>query len=237
MLATLASCVEDSPSASVQGVAVPTADCQYDPARAEEGNVLLRGALDFSEACGSPSYVAGLLVQSRLIERGNLVGEGTPVRADPNALRITGAEVELQDQAGRPLPFEAFDSGLVNPFSTATTVVVPSAEEDDFGQGVALVEIIPQAYVDAMREAVGPGPGGVIVASVKLFGETLGGVAVDVATFDYPISLCAGCMERCENSDVFQDYLDNNCWDHPGVNGDLCPLSRQLPQCAQFEDM
>jgi len=183
-------CVDgDGPAFYISGHVSASEDCTYEP-----GNPFwLRGA--FNVNVGSGYYAVTPLLNNQLRARGS----DAPLRADPNGVLIEGAEVELTDAAGAPIPF-----GLPNPFTVPTSDFVPSATSAESpGQAVGLVMVIPPAYALSLYDSLG-GAGGdplartVVVANLRVFGETNGGVDVESDWWSWPIDVCRdACLTAC----------------------------------------
>jgi hypothetical protein len=183
----LGGCVaDDGPSIFIAGNLLPDDDCLI-----ETGNTrLLRGVLNVQRR---GAYSVHLVVASQLIDRAS----DSPLRADPNIVLITGGEIELRDAAGSTLPFP----GLPNPFTIATSIVVPSTEDKSTpAEAVGDLQVIPPVYVQALAAQLGDDPAAVevVVVSVKMFGETTGGVEVEADEWLWPVDICQGyCTYRC----------------------------------------
>jgi hypothetical protein len=62
------------------------------------------------------------------------------------------------------------------------------------------LEIIPAAYAQALDAQLGDAPDAVmtVIASIQFFGETTGGVDIDVAPWTWPVTVCQGdCLAVC----------------------------------------
>lgn len=216
--ACLMACAPEGPAAIVVGSMIPDEDCEV----SSDSTFLLKGVYDVNAGQGnqcSNSYNMNLLVNSYLIKRGSPTGSPSPLRAEPNVLRITEATVSLLQVDDSAFPFP----GLPNPFRVTTFATVPPSEFEDPGAGVALVEVIPSFY--ARHLAMLGQQRGTIVAAVKLFGETTGGVEVEFAEYRFPIQLCDGCLTLCREAFMaseLEDLLDGQCADNAGADGRPC---------------
>lgn len=214
--ACLVACAPEGPTAIVVGSMIPDEEC----AVSSESIFLLKGSYDVSPGGAGfcrRSYNMNLLVNSYLIARGSPRGNPPTVRAEPNVLRITGASVGLLNVDDSLFPFPS----LPNPFSVVTFATVPPSEQLEPGAGVALVEVIPSHYAQHL-EVLGGG-GGTLVAEITLFGETTGGVSVELAEYRFPIQLCDGCLTFCglSSSDA-EDLREGQCADNAGADGRAC---------------
>lgn len=218
--ACLLACAPEGPTAIIVGSLIPDEDCIVAP----ESAFLLKGRYDVSVGvtgqCNA-SYNMAMLINSYLIKRGSPAGNPSPARAEPNVLQITRAEVSLLRVDDSLVPFP----GLPNPFSVTTYATVPPAEFEDPGSGVALVEVIPSFYKTQLR-TLGLGRNlDTVVAAVKLFGETTGGVQVELAEYRFPIQLCEGCYTVCGDTLEPEDLdklTDGVCADNAAADGRAC---------------
>ncbi len=216
--ACLMACAPEGPTAIVVGSMIPDEDCVV----SSDSTFLLKGVYDISPGlqnqCSS-SYNMSLLVNSYLIRRGSPNGAPSPVRAEPNVLRITEATVGLLQVDDTPFAFP----GLPNPFRVTTFATVPPSEFEEPGSGIALVEVIPSFYARHLT-TIGQ-QRGTLVAAVKLFGETTGGVEVEFAEYRFPVQLCDGCLTLCRGDlepTELEDLLEGQCIDNAGADGRPC---------------
>lgn len=220
--ACLLACAPEGPAAIVVGSMIPDDECVV----SADSTFLLKGSYDVSagvrDQCNS-SYNMALLVNSYLIRRGSPTGSPPTLRAEPNVLRITEASVELLQVNGVRFPFNMTTPALPNPFSVTTFAMVPPSELEDPGAGIALVEVIPSFYAPQLMQLAGRG--GTVVAAITLFGETTGGVEVELAEYRIPIQLCNGCLTVCrEDLDLTQleDLVEGTCNDNASADGRYC---------------
>lgn len=233
MVATcLMACAPEGPTAIVVGSLLPDDACVVSP----ESTFLLRGTFDASLGGGecTASYAMAVLVNSYLIRRGSPLGSPPPASAEPNVLQITRAEVSLLQVNDTLFPFGTNTpdpaDDLPNPFSVTTYATVKPAEGGDPGEGVALVEVIPSFYKSYLM-ALGS-TRGTLVAAIKLFGETTGGVTIEFAEYRFPIQICSGCLTICRNSFEpadLDDLLDGTCRDNSASDGRPCIRENCVP--------
>lgn len=215
--ACLVACAPEGPTAIVVGSMIPDEEC----AVSSESTFLLKGSYDVNPGIGDSrpcerSYNMNLLINSFLIRRGSPQGNPPPVTAEPNVLRITEASVSLLDPDDTLIPF-----GRPNPFGVTTFAIVDPADQGEPGAGIALVEVIPSFYASSLLSR--GNSGATIVAEIKLFGETTGGVSVELAEYRFPIQLCNGCMTLCGLTDSqLEDVTDGKCNDNAGADGRAC---------------
>lgn len=181
-LGTLAvpGCADNDSMLFVEGVlAIEATDCVAKP----ESGALMRaaGTLDLSLRSG---YRAALLVGSQLTQRGSR----EQLRTESARLALKGADITLQDAYARDLVL----GDSPNPFSTIGSGFVNPAGGTDPGLGVIFVDVIPAALVPAVASAVQGS--GLVLAKIKVFGETLGGQKIESGEYLYPIQICSGCL-------------------------------------------
>ena len=152
------------------------------------------GVLDVAIADG---YRAALLVGNQLINR----GDGNNTRAESNRARLDGAVVRVTDPNGGTIAeFTSLGSGFVEPQLN---------NQPSFGP--FFVTILDSATLQKLAPEVAPGEGSkLVVANVKVFGRTLGGVDLESGEFQFPIRLCNGCL------------IDFSSGDDPAVGGRDC---------------
>jgi hypothetical protein len=165
------SCVDNNSSFFIYGVMdVNSTQCLAQP---DSTSVLLSaGTLDRAFANG---YEAALLVGSHLTERGSR----EKLRTETSRLSITGAHITLYGTNGAALTFDTPATGLVNP-----------ASGTDPGLAAVFARLV--RYEDMANL----GADGQIIARIKILGTTLGGQDIESGDFDYPITLCTGCLVR-----------------------------------------
>jgi hypothetical protein len=205
-------CADNRSSLYVVGVlAAPTgSDCGYtfDPGQPRIG----RGRLDVGL---SGSYTAVLLVGNQLVPQGN----NDQLRSETSRVDLLGAEVTLtRVGGGQVASFTTNISGSVNP--------APSAAPGYYGADVVM---IPQG--------LNPEPGEYL-ASVVVFGRTLGGQDIETGDFNFPIEVCNGCLVVgveddgiCRAASSPEDSVCTPGQDNGAVFCDQCV--GRLPACGQ----
>jgi hypothetical protein len=128
-------------------------------------------------------YQASLLVGSQLAPRGD---KGN-LRTETMITTVTGAEVHLYKDTGEQdqnSPFTVPASGVIRPEGSA-----------DPGFGIVTATLIPaQTGNDLAEELTNPAEIRTRVASVSVFGKTLGGLEVETAPHSFVIRVCEGCL-------------------------------------------
>lgn len=173
-LALIPSCVDNNSSLFVVGVIdVDASTCIAKPDTTVV--TLASGTLDVAFAS---SYTAFLLVGNQLTQRGSR----EQLRTETSRISLRGAEVTLTTLDGKTL----------GNYSTVGTGFVNSASGDTPSYAAMSVNLIPPALGanPAVRSAK------VVLAKIRVFGDTLGGAAITSSELDFPINICEGCLVR-----------------------------------------
>lgn len=144
----------------------------------------------------SKTYQAMLLVGSQLIQR----GETNAARAESNRVHINGAVVRVTDANG----------GAISEYTTLGSGFVDPQLNNIADYGVVSLPLIDAATAIKVAPARGQ-PDKLIVANLKLFGKTLGGVDIESGEFQFPVYVCTGCLVSFPSSA-----------DDPATNGFDC---------------
>lgn len=163
------SCVDNQSSVFIYGVMnINSSQCLAQP----DATAVLQpsGTLDRYFADG---YQAALLVGSHLTQRGSR----QQLRTETSRLEITRAKMTLYGTDNSVISFETPATGLINP-------------SDGTDPGLAAV-FIRMVRAEDMKNL---GPDGQIIARVRIEGTTLGGQDLESGDFDYPITVCTGCL-------------------------------------------
>jgi len=170
-------CADDDGSIFVHSALAPPTSrtgstCQYtaDPTQAS----LSQGSLDVAIR---ESYSAQLLVGNQMIQR----GDPTAPRAESNRVHLNGAIVRVTDGNG----------GDITSFTSVASGFVDAASGNQPSYGIAGVTALDATTVSNLR--VGTGATRLVIANMKVFGKTIGGVDVESAEFSFPIRVCNGC--------------------------------------------
>lgn len=174
-------CVENRESIFVQGVMAPPTPqtgqaCSYAPQGSS--SVLFNGTLD---VVFSDSYTPVFLVGNQMVAKGS----SAQVRAESSRVQLMGGIVRLTDTAGAQLAnFTALGSGYADAASGNTP-----------GYGaISLTVVDPATIENVLRPAVKNGSQKRLIAYVKVYGQTLGGLRVEAGEYQFPIDVCAGCL-------------------------------------------
>ena len=171
-MAAFAGCADNESGMFVRGVLVlqqPECSVKADPTSPHR----LGGVLDISLR---DTYQAVLLVGNQLVPR----GDHDKIRTETSRVTIKGAEVTLLTDTG----------SVIQEFSVPSSGFVDPGTSDDPGYGAADVTLIPAGLV------AGAAAGGAIllVAEVRVFGDTLGGDEITSAPYNFNITVCDGCL-------------------------------------------
>jgi len=163
------SCVDNDSSFFIYGVMdITSSQCIAKPD--STASLIPEGTLDTAVADG---YQAAILVGSHLTQRGSR----EKLRTETSRLSITGAHITLYGTQGAVIEFDTPATGLVNP-----------ASGTDPGLAAVFARLVRYDDMDKL------GPDGQMIARIKILGTTLGGQEIESAVFDYPITLCTGCL-------------------------------------------
>jgi hypothetical protein len=155
------------------------------------------------------SYSITPLYQSELLSSRDPMS----ARPETRGLFVTRADVELRRNSDEgPLINLRDGSGQIpTNFSVTTSTFLPPGSTSGTGFAVGSLEIIPARIGDALAAQVcvlGPPPAGCsrpsivgsanqrIVAVVRPFGRTMGGLEVEGAPYVFPLTICCGCLLR-----------------------------------------
>ncbi|HYP75521.1 MAG TPA: hypothetical protein VER12_06195 [Polyangiaceae bacterium] len=171
-LPLIPSCADNNSSMFVVGVMkLDNTTCVAEP---DSTATLLAGGV--MDVAFTQSYTAFLLVGNQLTERGSR----EQIRTETSRVALRGAEVTLTTLDGREL----------GNYSTVGTGFVHAAAGNVPSYAAMSVNIIPSALGSnpALLEA------GSVVAKIRVFGDTLGNIAITSNELDFPIRICDGCL-------------------------------------------
>jgi hypothetical protein len=126
------------------------------------------------------SYEPTLLVGNQLIAR----GDSANTRAESNRAHLNGAVVTVTDPNGAEL----------GEFTTLASATVDPAGSNAPAYGVVNVTLIDNPTMQRIAGGLTDGAPRIVVAHVKVFGQTLGGVDLETGEFQFPIRVCRGCL-------------------------------------------
>lgn len=117
-------------------------------------------------------YDAALIVGNQLVRRGNRL----KLQVETSRVTLRGAVVEIYET----------DGTLVRDFTVDATGFVDPATGEEPSYGVVAVTLIPSLQ--------GIKAGKTYRVNVRVFGDTLGGEALESSTLVFPVSTCDGCL-------------------------------------------
>lgn len=171
------SCVDNLSSVFIYGVMdINSTQCLAQPTTTSV--LLASGTLDRAFSHG---YQAAFLVGNHLTSRGSR----EKLRTETSRLQITGAHITLYGTTGYTTSFDTPATGLINP-ATGT----------DPGLAAVFARIVRE------QDFANLGPDGQMIARIKILGTTLGGQDLESGIFDYPISICTGCLVTYPSSAI-----------------------------------
>jgi len=171
LAASLSGCADNESSLFIEGVlSLPSSDCVARPDTQAE--FIAQGIVDYEFAA---NYVAAVQVGNQLTQQGNR----EKTRTETSRLHLEGATGTVFDVQQGEHAFESIATGFVHP-----------ASGTEPGLAAMFVQLVPPDILDEVA-AVGQGD---IVVRFRVFGTTLGGQEIESGDFDFPISVCGGCL-------------------------------------------
>jgi hypothetical protein len=172
-------CRDTDSGVQIIGNSQPSDDCEWDTA-----TTLVAGTWDLSARL---SYVMGPILGSLLVSR------SLDTQAESNTVTITEFEVELMSSDGELLP----TGNEPNPYTVATSLVLPVSEGGDAQLGVAVAAVVPSSYAPYVAQLTDQTGRGELLINVQASGSTAGGLSIKTVEYPWVVSLCAGCLEDC----------------------------------------
>jgi hypothetical protein len=181
----MTSCADNESTIFIRQVNVPVSSGTGCTVEASPTNPFItRGLLDLAFRS---QYVATLLVGNQLVPRGS----ATQARTETARVAIQGTEVHAVDNATGTVVFgpkTVPGSGFVDP-ATGSNASYGLTDSVLFG-----VDPGSQASLD-FAGSIQAGTGSrSVTAFTKVFGRTLGGMDVESGEWEFPISICYGCL-------------------------------------------
>ncbi len=171
-------CVENDQSIYIRQVMAPPQNrqngvCVYTPDQTQAA--IGEGILDVAVRS---TYTATMLVGGQLMARGDQLN----VRAESNRAHVNGGVVRVTGADGSFIgEFTSVGSGFVDPGLN---------NQPSFG--LATLTLLDAATTAGIR--VQGTDSRLVIANVKVFGQTLGGVDLESGEFQFPIRICSGCL-------------------------------------------
>lgn len=149
-----------------------TNGCTYQP----DPQALTRsgGSMDVAQ---TSTYAMNLIVGNQLIAR----GDSTSPRPETNRVHFEGAVVRITDT----------NQNTINEFTSLTTGFAEASTSNTPGYGLAQFSAMDAETVRRIGLSK-RGDAKLVLAHIKIFGKTLGGVDVESAEWTYPIQLGYG---------------------------------------------
>lgn len=189
VLCLLGGCAETNPGIEIEAVLAPPENCVYRPS--SNATFVITPVLDTTPETTDfrrgIRYSAAFQVVNRMLNLSNSV---YPLTTDTNAFQIEEAEIELRALDGTELDL----GGLPSRFRVPASGLIPSAASGmDLGRGVAVVDVVPAIYGDALANTEGT-----ITVSARLTGVTSGGSTQTTRELSFPLRLCSDfCLFQC----------------------------------------
>lgn len=216
LAATSIACTETNSTIFVRQMVVPDEEeCVYEPD--PSGTFFLEGTYDYSipDAVGSdqPGYFGAMLVGNQLTQRG-----------DADTLRLETGRVQLYEIEVQVF---SFDGQLLSEYTQPTSGFVDPSNGTDPGYGVTGGTLVDPVAIAAVRGSAFPTQR--VVSRIKIFGTTTGGEDVETAEWDFPVTVCAGCL-GCREPESCEDEKTGSCLLAQDRHSD-CRLVNQSQLC------
>jgi hypothetical protein len=167
-------CADNESSLFVEGILdISSSDCVARPDAS--ATFLSIGVLDVGLADG---YIAAVQVGNQVTQQGNR----DKLRTETSRIHLEGATGSVFTVDGQELDFEVIGTGFVHP-----------ASGTDPGLAAMFVNIVTSQQIQTLRDA-GPAAWGQMVVRFRVYGTTLGGKEIESGDYDFPISVCNGCL-------------------------------------------
>jgi len=171
-LALIPSCADNNSSLFVVGViSIDASTCVAKP-----DNTAVMLAEGIMDVAFTSSYTAFVLVGNQLTQRAS----SQQLRTETSRISLRGAEVTLT----------TLDGHTLGNYSTVGTGFVDASAGDVPAYAAMAVNVIPPA-LGANASVRGAK---VVLAKIRVFGETLGNAPVTSSELDFPIRVCEGCL-------------------------------------------
>lgn len=179
-------CVDNNETLFINGVlALTPPTCIYDPDPTQP--ILFQGTLDL---LFKHSYSAGILVGNQYTPR----GVKQNLKAESTRITLRGAEIALTDSVGTQI--QCTGAPNCGSFTVYGTGFVDTNRAEEPAWGFFGAELIPESVGTFIGETMRDSGliSKTVYASVRVFGESLGGQEVTSSELTFPIKLCTGCL-------------------------------------------
>lgn len=215
-------CVDNDQSIFIRDVLAPSETringaCVYtgDPTQP----ALFEGEVDVAV---KDNYSAIMLVGNQMIQR----GDSTAPRSESNKAHINGAVVRVTDANG----------GAIASFTSPSQGFVDQAEGTQATYGSFQVVALDAPTTAKVARGLGIGETKLVLANIKAFGETLGGVDLESGEYQLPIKVCNGCLLTFAGfDDPLTPGIDCNLLSSAAATSSTSS-SNQQPPCFAGQD-
>lgn len=177
-----AGCAQATPSVAITGVLKADQMCSV-----QVSNPRLLGGLWDVGAGGS--YGIAVVVRNRMVVRMRAPG---PLTIESDDFTLKGATVQLLSggtPATNPAAFGAFGT-----YNVDGTGFIPAGTDTTANEGVGALDIIPNAVAADLAPTIAAGSIVDVRAHITPYGDSSGGNHIVLDPFDFPISICNGCL-------------------------------------------
>lgn len=176
-------------------------------------DALINGVLDLEVSEGG--YVGALVVKNQL----RSAEKPEKARVETGAVYLLGASVRLTFAGGLPVTSDRAGQ-LGNEFRTSGSGYL--APGDEAGITVNLIDGAAARTIKAqlgsyLKQVPPAEPVDIVVANVRVQGQTLGGLSIESQEFQFPITVCRGCLVKF--------FPDNAVPQNPSLPPNLCSVS------------
>lgn len=177
-------CQHNDSSLFIQDVIYPTpttgsTGCTFsaDPT----GTFLSQGFMDISL---TSTYSPFILAADQMVSQAN----SSQLQTETSDINIQGATVRVTDTDGNQLDY-------FTTYAAATVYASTGATPGYAALRVTMVSPLAAARVSASKGSILANGGYTeVVTYTKLYGKTLGGTSVESNEFEFPVSICSGCL-------------------------------------------
>jgi hypothetical protein len=185
-------CVDNDSTIFVRQVQFVSSQDECLAAADPSATFLSNGIMDASLTA---TYTAALLVGNQLIPRGD------QDRTLPETSRVHFYRVDVE-------VLTADESSLIE-FTAPTSGFADPGSGSEAAYGVAFAPIIDQ---NSAAYAVSTG-GTYLIARLKVYGRSLGGLELETDWWDFPVFVCSGCLAQARPSAQPGCILPKDCED------------------------
>ncbi|MGH7271457.1 MAG: hypothetical protein ACREJ3_13590, partial [Polyangiaceae bacterium] len=194
-------CVHDDSTIFVQSVlspplVTPGSSCVFtsDPTQ----TMLPEGTLDVD--LKGHEYVAEFLIANQIVAR----ADPTKPSTETSYVSIQGATIRITDSQGNQ----------IGDFTQLASVTIPPSVGTTPGFAPLGLTILDHKTVERadVLDALKGGATRRLITYTRFFGQTLGGISVQSDEYEFPITVCAGCLIRYSSMDIDPNLPSPNCF-------------------------